>query len=146
MVTQHRKAPCSRILFWRGAIYCPSLICNAGSVVAAVKNTSQKKSYSEMNRRDSRIHGPSPSAGFMSKGIMRVVKKWFVQMLFLFGRWKLWFVRWFASWDAFDPLNWWLFYFFIVIFIKICIEETLLYLLSLGSVCCYKEWRIIPIR
>ena len=75
MVTQHRKAPCSRILFWRGAIYCPSLICNAGSVVTAVKNTSQKKSYSEKNRRDSRIHGPSPSAGFMSKGIIRVVKK-----------------------------------------------------------------------
>ena len=48
---------------------------NAGSVVTAVKNTSQKKSYSEKNRRDSRIHGPSPSAGFMSKGIMRVVKK-----------------------------------------------------------------------
>ena len=44
-------------------------------VVTAVKNTSQKKSYSEKNRRDSRIHGPSPSAGYMSKGIMRVVKK-----------------------------------------------------------------------
>jgi len=44
-------------------------------IVTAVKNASEKKSYSEKNRRDSRIHGPSPSAGFMSKGMLRVQKR-----------------------------------------------------------------------
>ena len=44
-------------------------------VVTAAKKESQKKSYSEKNRRDTRIHGPAPSAGFMSKGMLRLKKK-----------------------------------------------------------------------
>jgi hypothetical protein len=44
-------------------------------VVTAAKSAKEKKSYSEKNRRDSRIHGPAPSAGFMSKGMLRVKRK-----------------------------------------------------------------------
>ena len=43
-------------------------------VVTATKYAGKKKTYSEKNRRDSRIHGPAPSAGFMSKGMLRVKK------------------------------------------------------------------------
>ena len=32
----------------------------------------EKKRYSESNRRNTRVHGPSPTAGFMSKGILNV--------------------------------------------------------------------------
>ena len=41
-------------------------------VVTATKREGKKKNYSEKNRRDTRIHGPAPSAGFMSKGMLRV--------------------------------------------------------------------------
>ena len=34
----------------------------------------EKKRYSEANRRNTRVHGPSPTAGFMSKGILNVKK------------------------------------------------------------------------
>eukprot|EP00560_Eucampia_antarctica_P008673 CAMPEP_0197825232 /NCGR_PEP_ID=MMETSP1437-20131217/2349_1 /TAXON_ID=49252 ORGANISM="Eucampia antarctica, Strain CCMP1452" /NCGR_SAMPLE_ID=MMETSP1437 /ASSEMBLY_ACC=CAM_ASM_001096 /LENGTH=188 /DNA_ID=CAMNT_0043425145 /DNA_START=74 /DNA_END=640 /DNA_ORIENTATION=+ len=32
----------------------------------------EKKRFSEKNRRDSWIHGPAPSAGFMTKGVLNV--------------------------------------------------------------------------
>ncbi len=44
-------------------------------VVTAVKKEGKKKTFSEKNRRDTRIHGPAPSAGFMSKGMLRVKRK-----------------------------------------------------------------------
>jgi len=43
-------------------------------IVIAVKKAGRKKTFSEKNRRDTRIHGPAPSAGFMSKGMLRVKK------------------------------------------------------------------------
>ena len=43
-------------------------------VIQPSKKRKEKKSYSVSNRRDSRIHGPAPSAGFTSKGILHVKK------------------------------------------------------------------------
>lgn len=44
---------------------------DAGIVTANVAKK-EKRTYSEQNRRDTRIHGPSPSAGFMMKGVLNV--------------------------------------------------------------------------
>ena len=44
-------------------------------VVTAIKKGTKKKNYSEQNRRDTRLHGPAPNAGFMSKGMLRVRKR-----------------------------------------------------------------------
>lgn len=43
-------------------------------IVTATKRKLKKKTYSEKNRRNMRIHGPVPTAGFMSKGVLRVKK------------------------------------------------------------------------
>jgi hypothetical protein len=43
-------------------------------VVTANKRKCRKKTYSEQNRRNMRIHGPAPTAGFMSRGVLRVKK------------------------------------------------------------------------
>ena len=43
-------------------------------IIQPNKKRKVNKSYSERNRRDSRIHGPAPSSGFTSKGILHVKK------------------------------------------------------------------------
>jgi hypothetical protein len=47
----------------------------SGLVTAGTGKKKLKRKFSEQNRRDTRLHGPAPSAGFMSKGILRVSKK-----------------------------------------------------------------------
>lgn len=47
----------------------------SGLVTAKTGKTKLKKKFSEQNRRDSRLHGPAPTTGFMSKGVLRVSKK-----------------------------------------------------------------------
>lgn len=43
-------------------------------IVTASKSKLRRKTYSEHNRRNMRIHGPAPCSGFMSKGVLRVKK------------------------------------------------------------------------
>ena len=47
----------------------------SGLVTVNTGKKKLKKKFSEQNRRDTKLHGPAPSAGFMSKGILRVSKK-----------------------------------------------------------------------
>jgi len=45
----------------------------SGVIIASKrKGESNKKSHSEKNRWETRVHGPSPSIGFMKKGVFRV--------------------------------------------------------------------------
>lgn len=48
---------------------------DSGLVTVNTGKKKSKKKFSEQNRRDTRLHGPAPTAGFMSKGILRVSKK-----------------------------------------------------------------------
>jgi len=43
-------------------------------IVLATKKKAKKKSYSERNRKDSHLFGPSPSIGFMKRGIYKYNK------------------------------------------------------------------------
>jgi hypothetical protein len=47
---------------------------DSGVVSSDVKRK-KKKTFSEQNRRNLKIHGPAPSNGFMSNGILRIKKK-----------------------------------------------------------------------
>ena len=46
----------------------------SGVVTATKRKDSKKKNYSEKSRRDSRLHGPSPSIGFTKNGMLHVRK------------------------------------------------------------------------
>ena len=48
---------------------------DAGIVTANTNRKKVSKSYSEQNRRDSRIHGPAPTIGFTKKGVLSVRKE-----------------------------------------------------------------------
>lgn len=43
-------------------------------IVLATKKKEKKRTVSQKNRRDTKLHGPSPNIGFMKKGIYRVEK------------------------------------------------------------------------
>mmetsp|Transcript_3925 Transcript_3925/g.5123 ORF Transcript_3925/g.5123 Transcript_3925/m.5123 type:complete len:179 (+) Transcript_3925:114-650(+) len=47
---------------------------DAGIITATNGKGKKKKAYSEQNRRDTRIHGPSPNIGFTKKGVLSVTK------------------------------------------------------------------------